>query len=337
MQLPNVMRFLVYPVLSLLLLTSCEDRRSLPVPDLVAPTRSSLDRHLPETQLFMLPPGSFFMDSTRHELVKDSSTFIAFGYYPGGNLIRYISFYHRYLDSVARKSSGSYYYTKEFKMGSCMALLYYYKSETPGEDNIVVYFGDQHFIATAYGAFRTSDTWSRDRILEAILSMYRDEDAPESVASAQSYVVDLRQSEFGYTRRINDCFAYTPGGEPYEAGEAQNLLTISSLVPKLGLTFQQRLGELLDMWNKSGSSTVIVSYRIKDIWIGGIKAAEVDGILYQSSEKPGEHGQKGILYGIITGKPDQPIELVAQLYRDVDRRLADVKRVASTLRVKGIN
>lgn len=310
------------------------DAHDLHIGDMVVPPRSAYDKQLPGTKLFARTPLTAIIDSAGQRIIKNKQSYIDYYYDPGRDFAEKSSGIIREMDSVTRLLPASVYYTRDFHMGSCRAILYYTKSRLPGKDQFILYFGDKHFTASASAQFSPDDTEDRDILLKTLLSFYLDEDATEDISSRLPYTLDLSHSDFLYCTHTYYGFFYTVHGKGRpEAQLNRDQFMITFLNNTRGrsdsaghpITLEDRSADLLGMIKNTGVH-IVQSGERKTV-VGGEPAWEGNGYMALGDSV-------GMFYTLATGDPHHPLCLISLLYHDPVRRLAQVRGIARSLRLK---
>lgn len=326
--------------LALFLLGSCQDQagnrlaqaierlvskrdNDLHVADIVQPPRSGYDRQLPATKLFADLPLTAVIDSVHSRVILNPHSYIDYVYDPG------ISFEEKMrglgaIDAVAKVIPGGLYYSHHFQMGSCKAVLYYGKGRENREE-LFLYFGDKSFTTFVGGGFPAGDKEERKMVLKTLLSFYRDEDATEDASTLMPYTLDLTGTDFAYCTHTDYSFFYTIHGHGSPDTHADHDQLMVTLVAPVTGSIKNARSEAIDMISQAG--IVIVSNKDRMINVGGMPSLEMEGQI-SVEENP------GMFYVLLTGPPAQPFCIVAVVYKDAGKRLAEVERIARSFRFK---
>lgn len=337
-------RFRLIPLIFVVLYASCTNNHSLNVPDMVGPSRSSEDAQVPNSQLFLTIPSGFIWDSANDRLILDTvshlggpseamrvpgdtGTHIDLISYRAEDYKKHLSVYHHRMDSIAH-AGGEVFYSKEFQMGSSLAILYYYRSPIKGKESISLMSGDNHNIAWATAVFSATNYHRRDQILQSLLSIYRDEEEGEN-ANTLPFTLDLSGAGFSYYKKVNNVYVYTMGGDnPNDGKTDADVVTVTVLEPHV----QPYLAQYLLVMRKN-----IGQHPREDVEISsGPMTGRLTGkdSTYEMICGLKMIGLPGKFYLRVTGDTAHPIALIAFILHDVDKRLKEVQNAAHTFEVK---
>ena len=310
----------------LCLVQSCRIGPRVEVPDQVFPVRSHSDTQLPGSQLFVVLPLGYKIDTARHRISKTAGAYIDYIYEPGTDFTPAQAQIRQNMEQQAKQKHAHYYTAKSFQFGSSQALIYYYPTTVKGQEVLELYFGDHGYIARLTAVFRAEAHGARDTLLETMLSVYRDEDTTEDVRSIEPFTVDLGASEFAFCERKRSVFIYTVGGKRNAFVENADGFIIYLAEPlKKYPTAPDRLLALI----KGGAPAAVVNRNeVKLTRIQGTQAWELQ------TEAVTSTGDKGVAYGVAIGDTQKPLVLCAFLYQDIDKRLKEVRAIAATLKEK---
>ncbi len=288
------------------------------LPDTIAPARSSDDRQLPGTQLFVRLPEGYIIDSTRDTIRGLKGSVIGYKYLPGSAIGEVMPGFEHGIDSAMHKT---YLSKQAFNMGSYSALLYYFVAKKAHSEALSLIFGDAQFTAVCVGVIPDNDTANRSEVLNTMVSLYRDEDV--TAGEVTPFTLDLGQSGFAWLNREGNTYVYTFGGASQSSLEdpVDGFLILN---PQQGaLTPRDVLEKFLD--KMADNSQINLSPR---------KLVALAGGKWETTGRFVMSGQKGIYYGFCTGTSAQPLVLTAFLYGEPGSRLAEVKRIAGSLALK---
>jgi hypothetical protein len=296
------------------------------VPKTVRSARSEGDLSVPGTRLKVHSSGGLKADSAGQTVYKDGLGSIKIIYSTGMQDNDSLKVFLYSLDSVLQKDKSRVYYSRNFQMDSCPAHLYYLSSAVPGQDQLVLSFGNEAFSVAASTLFPAGDQGVRDSLLHIMLSVYMDDQTPADVTAMQPFTLDVSHTEFLYSASLGQIFLYTIGGKPNPHFEAdQDQFFVVQLPPRPGVSLRDRAVELLNRY--AMAHVRILHYTVSRVFIRENEAYELEGSIQFDNKQ-------GRLFMVIMGDPSHTLVLSASLYKNIDQRLAEVIRIVQSMEFK---
>ena len=219
------------------------------------------------------------------------------------------------------------YYKKEFTLGGYKALLIYGPSKKPGEEKMLILFGDTHSFTMAVAAFPEAKPAIRQEVLNGLLSLYVDKSAAVDPNAAMNFTLDLTHTQFKYVGATSPYFYYTVDGkgDPRHDPFLDRIVLTGLPTLKDKEQIKALAINVIDQYKKGGMD--IPDYSGKDVMINGNYAYEIS---FEYSVK----GRKCSMYQIVTGNAKGSVLFIGGLFDRVDELMPQIKAIAQTLKIK---
>jgi hypothetical protein len=286
---------------------------------------------VPGTKLFIQTAGDYIPDAKKGLYRKDADTYIEVGPQEMVGLDKAapaidIRFQQIPYDPV----KGPLYYRTETEIGGDKALLYYGKDSARGKEKIWLFIGNLDHMFKVTAVFPADDPETLDTINYSLHSLFEEPDAPYVPADSIRYTLDLGNSGFWYDSNIKNVFYYSLTGREHPANRMLRtqffVVVFSPVKSRLDQMMHAVMARFVEM------NFHFPPYQVTRKKVGGMDAWEVDC-------KTTFQGEGNSFYALLTGTPARPLLLAGWVYPDPvykneDERIAGIRAVAQTLRLK---
>ncbi len=312
------------------LLAGCQPKATTPPPPnhiLQLPPRDVLDisdqEHVRGTKLVIRVPYSYIrQDSGIFRKTAKAYIQVWPSDTPGFDIARpgiEAGFAKAHYDSL----NGPLYDHQEVAIGGWDGLLSYAVEPTAHMEHVTVVFGDHLSSYKAEGFFPAGDGAERDTILASLFSLTED----GAIDHAFHHTLATEHSGWWYNGAVGNVYYYSPNQDAHRFGDLQtDECMVIQFKPAQGFSASIRnLEAFLQSFRRLGLQ--FPPYTIVPIQIGNMDAVEV-------ACEATYRGKPNAFYAVLTGTRAQPLLLAGWVYNNDRARIASMKRVASTLRVK---
>jgi len=304
-----------------------QTKRDIYIPDRVQMVKQSAHVQFPGTRVFIVKPKGYKLIGQLMRFQKNSNTYFQIIESQSINFeLRKPEMIKEYDDAIRSGKLPPMYYRKEFKFGNYSALLYYAGSPASTYEQMVLALGNKNFAVIASAQIPANDKVSRDEILQALLSLYIDENKQPDASAVADYTLDVSNTSFQYAGSMSQMYFYTVGGKSDPNNPYQNQILVQTLpAMKDAAALKEHALKMLDHYKTS--KIKIQNHYERDITINGRYAHELTFV-------GTFEGKTVTTYQVVTGNNKASIVLVGNVFDKHPELVTQIKKIAQTLKIK---
>ena len=306
-------------------------KNDLGIPDIVNTDKGKATQKFPGTNVFINCPPDCLVQNQIIRFQHAGDTYIQLLKFPGPDISDFETQkkeLERYNASeISEGRMPKEYYKKEFTLGGYRAMLLYGPAKTPGQEVMLILFGDTHSFTMAVASFPVARPAIRQEVLNGLLSLYVDKSTPVDPNAAMNFTLDLSHTQFKYVGASSPYFYYTVDGKGDPAKDPFLDRIVLTGLPALKDKEQiKALAENIISQYKRGGM-VIPNYSGNELLINGNYAYEIS---FECSVK----GRKSSMYQIVTGNAKGSVLFIGGLFDRFDELMPQIRAIAQTLKIK---
>lgn len=283
--------------------------------------KTSKHINIPGTRLFIIPPKGFNVSKSMSGLEKGDIGIQVFDLI-GGDFNTNAKTYSK----EAFEASGvKVYEYKELKVNEYPAKY----AVVEGENNlkgINLVFGDDSFSAMVIAMFPASDNSVGAELKKALQTIYYDKDFTIDPLATAQFTLDENISKFKFAKAAANVLLYSIDGVDKESYGDEPIVIVGTLPIDGSMTLRSTAERLISSLEEKGLKVSGIKNKSTKV-VGDVRSYEID---VHGSMK----GQNIIMYMLVAVDYDKVITLQGMIRSDFKENLKEVKKLASSLKLK---